>query len=82
MNCIFVYNIVFKYFRLARNLFLKLCKMDKHRRYDIQIALLHPWITRCTKTQIPLTLIDNYIKKEILMDLKTVITLLYRCLVH
>jgi serine/threonine protein kinase len=57
---------------LARNLFLKLCKPDKHRRYDIQSALMHPWITRCTKTQIPLTLIDKYSRKEMLIDFKTV----------
>lgn len=53
-------------------MFLKLCKVDKHRRYDFQNALLHPWITRCTKTQIPHTLLDRYSKRELIMDFKTV----------
>ena len=49
---------------LARNLFLKLCKFETMNRYEPYKALNHPWITRCTKSQIPMTLIEEYNKSE------------------
>lgn len=44
---------------LARNLFLKLCKHQAFFRYETYKALKHPWITRMSNSQIPLTLIDE-----------------------
>ena len=49
---------------LARNLFLKLCKFEAMNRYEPYKALNHPWITRCTKSQIPMTLLEEYSKSE------------------
>ena len=49
---------------LARNLFLKLCKFETMNRYEPYKALNHPWITRCTKSQIPMTLLEEYNKSE------------------
>jgi len=61
---------------LARNLFLKMCKFDKYRRYEGQRALIHPWITR-TNTPIPLTLMDTYSRKHLLGEFKTML-----CAIH
>ena len=49
---------------LARNLFLKLCKFEAMNRYEPYKALNHPWITRSTKSQIPMTIIEEYNKSE------------------
>ena len=49
---------------LARNLFLKLCKFETMNRYEPYKALNHPWITRSTKSQIPMTIIEEYNKSE------------------
>ena len=49
---------------LARNLFLKLCKYEPIFRYEIFKALNHPWITRCTKSQIPMTILEEYNKSD------------------
>ena len=49
---------------LARNLFLKLCKFEPRLRYNISRALLHPWITRSSKSQIPLTIFEEYSKSD------------------
>ena len=49
---------------LARNLFLKLCKFEAMNRYEPYKALNHPWITRSTKSQIPMTILEEYTKSE------------------
>ena len=49
---------------LARNLFLKLCKFEPIFRYEVYKALNHPWITRSTKSQIPLTILEEYNKSD------------------
>ena len=49
---------------LARNLFLKLCKYEPLLRYSITKALMHPWITRSSKSQIPLTIFEEYSKSD------------------
>ena len=49
---------------LARNLFLKLCKYEPLFRYEPYKALRHPWITRSNKSQIPMTLLEEYNKSE------------------
>ena len=49
---------------LARNLFLKLCKFEPLFRYSIAKALLHPWITRSSKSPIPLTIFEEYSKSD------------------
>ena len=49
---------------LARNLFLKLCKFETLYRYSISKALLHPWITRSSKSPIPLTIFEEYSKSD------------------
>ena len=49
---------------LARNLFLKLCKFETMNRYEPFKALNHPWITRSKKSQIPMTIIEEYNKSE------------------
>ena len=49
---------------LARNLFLKLCKFEPIFRYEIFKALNHPWITRSTKSQIPMTILEEYNKND------------------
>ena len=49
---------------LARNLFLKLCKFEPLFRYSINKALLHPWITRSSKSPIPLTIFEEYSKSD------------------
>ena len=47
---------------LARNLFLKLCKFEPILRYGTYKALNHPWITRSTNSEIPMTLLEEYSK--------------------
>jgi calcium/calmodulin-dependent protein kinase I len=49
---------------LARNLFLKLCKYESIFRYQAYKALNHPWITRSTKSQIPMTILEEYNKSD------------------
>jgi serine/threonine protein kinase len=49
---------------LARNLFLKLCKFESIFRYEVYKALDHPWITRSTKSQIPMTILEEYNKSD------------------
>ena len=49
---------------LARNLFLKLCKFEPMNRYEPYKALNHPWITRSKKSQIPMTILEEYNKSE------------------
>ena len=49
---------------LARNLFLKLCKYEPIFRYEAYKALNHPWITRSTKSQIPMTILEEYNKHD------------------
>ena len=49
---------------LARNLFLKLCKYEPNYRYEVYKALNHPWITRSTKSQIPMTILEEYNKSD------------------
>ena len=49
---------------LARNLFLKLCKFEPLLRYSVTKALLHPWITRSSKSPIPLTIFEEYSKSD------------------
>jgi serine/threonine protein kinase len=58
--------------RLARNFFLKLCKIDRYKRYEIHKALKHPWITRCYKSQIPKTLMDDFNRGAMISQFKTV----------
>ena len=48
---------------IARNLFLKMCKYEPCFRYDVRKSINHPWITR-ENNDIPLTVIDNLIKKD------------------
>ena len=48
---------------IARNLFLKMCKYEACFRYDVNKSLEHPWITR-ENENIPLTVIDNLLKKD------------------
>ena len=49
---------------LARNLYLKLCKFEPLFRYPVNIALIHPWITRSSKNPIPLTILEEYNKSD------------------
>ena len=49
---------------LARNLFLKLCKFEPIFRHEAYKALDHPWITRSTKSQIPMTILEEYNKSD------------------
>ena len=49
---------------LARNLFLKLCKFESNNRFQAHKALNHPWITRSTKSQIPMTILEEYNKSD------------------
>ena len=55
---------------LARNLFLKLCKFEPIFRYSTIKALIHPWITRSSKSQIPLTIYEEFIKNDKIINFK------------
>ena len=55
---------------LARNLFLKLCKFEPIFRYTTIKALIHPWITRSTKSQIPLTVYEEFNKNDKIITFK------------
>ena len=59
---------------LARNLFLKLCKFETMFRYEPYKALNHPWITRCTKSQIPMTLLEEYNKSDKIKTFKNLLS--------
>eukprot|EP00826_Nyctotherus_ovalis_P034697 TRINITY_DN2910_c0_g6_i1.p4 TRINITY_DN2910_c0_g6~~TRINITY_DN2910_c0_g6_i1.p4 ORF type:complete len:116 (+),score=13.40 TRINITY_DN2910_c0_g6_i1:1008-1355(+) len=43
---------------LAKDLFLRLVKIDPNERYTAKEALLHPWITRCAG-EIPLNYYES-----------------------
>ena len=55
---------------LARNLFLKLCKFEPIFRYSTIKALIHPWITRSSKSQIPLTIYEEFNKNDKIINFK------------
>ena len=55
---------------LARNLFLKLCKFEPIFRYSTIKALNHPWITRSSKSQIPLTIYEEFKKNDKIINFK------------
>lgn len=59
-------------FRLARNLFLNLCQFDSIMRYATFEALKHPWITRNSLDQIPLTILQKYNRKKLVKSFKEV----------
>ena len=59
---------------LARNLFLKLCKYDPILRYSPYKALRHPWITRSNKSQIPMTLLEEYNKSDKIANFKALLS--------
>ena len=58
---------------LARNLFLKLCKFEPILRYGPYRALKHPWITRSNKSQIPMTLLEEYNKSDKIVNFKALL---------
>lgn len=60
---------------LARNLFFKLCKYEPFYRYGPFKALRHPWITRCNKSQIPMTLIEEYEIKDKIKEFKSMLSI-------
>ena len=59
---------------LARNLFLKLCKFEPIFRYQAYKALNHPWITRSSKSQIPLTILEEYNKSDKIKTFQTLLS--------
>ena len=59
---------------LARNLFLKLCKYQAFFRYETYKALKHPWITRMSTSQIPLTLIDELEREDKIKSFKSLLS--------
>ena len=59
---------------LARNLFLKLCKFEPLFRYQAHKALNHPWITRSTKSQIPMNILEEYNKSEKIKTFQTLLS--------
>ena len=62
---------------LARNLFLKLCKFEPIFRYEVYKALEHPWITRSTKSQIPMTLLEEYNKSDKIKTFHTLLSAIF-----
>ena len=48
----------------ARNLFLGLCKFETMNRYEPYKALNYLWITLSTKSQISMTMIEEYNMSE------------------
>ena len=58
---------------LARNLFLKLCKYEPIYRFGPYRALKHPWITRSNKSQIPMTLLEEYNKSDKIVNFKALL---------
>jgi serine/threonine protein kinase len=44
---------------IAKNLFLKLTKVQSLQRYTASQALQHPWITRKNEGNIPITMCDK-----------------------
>lgn len=58
---------------LARNLVMKLCKYEAFFRYEINKALLHPWITRDKNGKIPLTVIEEYERKDKVKSFKNLL---------
>jgi len=47
--------------------------MGKHKRYDFELSLCHPWITRSLNGKIPLTIVEDYDKKELISDFRTLL---------
>jgi serine/threonine protein kinase len=62
---------------LARDFFLKLCSYPATVRYDAQTALLHPWITRNDKDEIPPTHYEQVMNFARGTDLRKVMRLAY-----
>ncbi len=45
---------------------MKMCKYQTSSRYEALKVLRHPWVTRCTKSNIPETLIESYNKMNVI----------------
>ncbi len=60
---------------LARNLFLKMCKFEYKKRYESHKILVHPWITRVLSSTIPLTMMETFMKKDLIKLFKNVFSL-------
>lgn len=47
-------------------------KANKNYRYEINKCLKHPWLTRKIDSSIPITMMESYLKQDILKKFKTV----------
>ena len=68
------WNFPPKFPKLARNLFIKICKFNKIFRYEGGKSLSHPWITRNADTVIPQTLLDICQRKELIHQFKILLS--------
>lgn len=49
-----------------------MCKVNKNQRYEINKCLKHPWITRNADQGLPVTMMESYIKRDIIKNAKNV----------
>lgn len=62
---------------MARDFFLRLCRVDQESRYDAGEALKHPWITRELLGVIPLSIYDEFKDKKVREDFVDIVKLLF-----
>jgi mitogen-activated protein kinase kinase len=61
-----------KFPKLARNLFLVMCKFDYNLRLATYKLTLHPWITRDKNSELPFSNLDSWRRKGEMEKFKTV----------
>jgi len=61
-----------KFPKLARNLFLRMCKFDYKLRLPSYKIILHPWISRDTNGSLPLSNMDSWRRRNELEEFKSV----------
>ena len=62
---------------LAKDFFLKLCSYPPNNRYDAQTALQHPWLTRNSRDEIPLTKTEEVMSYAREVDLRKAMRIAY-----
>ena len=67
------WQFTFKFWKLARNLFLRMCKINYNIRLPAYKCKIHPWITRDPDSPLPLSNLESWKKRTVTRDFKEVI---------
>jgi len=57
---------------MAKNLYGQLVNLNPNWRFSAEKALQHPWITREKNDKVPLTFLESWKRRQILITMKKV----------